>query len=101
MGIDDGFGLAAAGELQHRQEAGQRRLRAAYDLGHGRRPGSPVVLTSVAAVDSQLGQIGDQWPADTVMDLLNRIHADLAGQVERVDGLLVGLEGDGEPEDAA
>ncbi len=94
--------MVAAGEQQHRKEAGQRRLRAAYDLGHGRRPGGPVEIISVlAAVDSQLQQIGDQWPTDTAVDLLNRIHADLAEQVERVDALVADIEDDDEPEDAA
>ncbi len=54
------------------------------------------MLTSVAeAVDSQLGQIGDQWAADATMNLLKRVRGELAGQLERVDGLVVGLEGDG------
>ena len=53
----------------------------------------------MAAVDSQLGQIGDQWPADTAVALLMRVRGDLAGQIERVDALVAGIEGD-EPDDA-
>ena len=52
------------------------------------------IVSVMAAVDSQLQQIGDQWPADTVMDLLMRVRGDLAGQVERIDTLVAGLEGD-------
>ena len=48
----------------------------------------------MAAVDSQLGQIGDQWPASTTVALLMRIRGDLAGQMARVDALVAGLEGD-------
>ncbi len=60
------------------------------------------MITSVlAAVDSQLGQIGDQWPASTAMDLLNRIRGELVEQIERVDALVAGLERDDGADEAA
>ena len=102
MSTEDSFGLADAGEQEHRNVAGQRRLRAAYDLGHGRRLGGPTVIVAIAqAVDSQLQQIGDQWPTVTVTDLLMRVRNDLAGQIERIDALVAGLDGDDGPYEAA
>ncbi len=47
-----------------------------------------------------MGQIGDQWPADTATDLLLRIRNDLAGQIERIDGLVAAEVGGEEPEAA-
>ena len=54
-----------------------------------------------AAVDSQLGQIGDQWPASTAVALLARVRGDLAGQIERIDALVAGPEGDDDEPEAA
>ena len=59
------------------------------------------MLISVLAVDSQLGQIGAEWPADTAAALLNRSHADLTEQVERVDVLVAEVEGHDGPDEAA
>ncbi len=55
----------------------------------------------MAAVDSQLGQIGDQWPASTAVALLARVRGDLAGQIERIDALVAGPEGDDDEPEAA
>ena len=57
----------------------------------------------MAAVDSQLQQVGDEWPEDAATDLLLRIRGDLAEQMARMDALVAEVEGDGgadEPEAA-
>ncbi len=64
----------------------------AYDMGHGRRLGGRRWTLSWGS---------DQWPASTAVALLARVRGDFAGQIERIDALVAGLEADDEPQDAA
>ena len=89
MSTNDVFGFADAGEQQHRNEAGQRRLREAYEGVHrwpGPRYGPPVVVSIVEAVDSQLRQM-EPWPVDRQVEARGELRARLVEQVKRLDAL--------------